>query len=240
MSGDRQLLHEQLATLVARYHDVRSAVDGEPGLAARVGTLQAFQAARLEATYADLRSQDRYGAAVQFFLSDLYGPTDLTARDEQVLRALGKLQRFMPQRALEAFARAMELHVLTLELDADTARRLPGAGAVDVNRYTAAYAAAGRVAVRARQIDLVLDVGRVLDAIVRHPEIGLAIRVARGPAHAAGYGALQDFVERGWRAFEHLGGADEFLETIARRERRLMGAALAGDAAAFAAATAGR
>ena len=122
MRTDREQLRACLAAIVERYHRVQAAAAAEPALAGRLRRLRKFQAERLACTYADLRAQPRYRKAVEFFLSDLYGPADLSARDEQVLRALDKLERFLPGGALEAFAGAMEVHVLTQELDADTAR----------------------------------------------------------------------------------------------------------------------
>lgn len=220
--SERDRLRAALAAIVARYHRIRAEADAEPGLAARVGAIQSFQSERLANTYRDLREAPRHRAAVEFFLSDLYGPADLTVRDEQVLRALGKLERFLPEGALEAFTRALEVHVLTLELDADTARQLPDASPVSAAGYARAYRAAGRTADRGRQIELVLEIGAILDRLVLHPGIGLAIRLARGPAHAAGYGALQEFIERGWSAFAAMEGAQQFLDTIATRERALM------------------
>jgi hypothetical protein len=49
------------------------------------------------------------------------------------------------------------------------------------------------------------------------------------PAHAAGFGALQDFLERGFAAFERRGGAERFLQAVRDRELALMQALLAGD-----------
>ncbi|MBP6513960.1 MAG: hypothetical protein KA224_02195 [Steroidobacteraceae bacterium] len=233
MRTDREQLRARLAAIVERYHRVQAAAAAEPALAGRLRRLRKFQAERLACTYADLRAQPRYRKAVEFFLSDLYGPADLSARDEQVLRALDKLERFLPGGALEAFAGAMEVHVLTQELDADTARALPRGDELDAAGYANAYRKAGRGADRARQIDLVMEIGAVLDRIVRHPEIGFAIRISGRPAHAAGYGDLHDFIQRGWKAFDDMAGAGEFLETVSRRERELMARALAGDASAF-------
>lgn len=190
--------------------------------------LAAFQARRLAGTYGDLARTPRYGPAVEFFLSDLYGPQDLTERDAQVLRALEKLKRFLPSGALLALARAFELHVLSIELDAATAAALPAGVPVDARAYAQAYRAAGRRDERERQISLIGDIGGLLDGLAHHPEVGLAIRLARGPAHAAGYGQLQDFLERGYQAFRKMDGAGEFLATIDRRERALMEELFAG------------
>jgi len=191
--------------------------------------LAAFQARRLAGTYEDLARAPRYRPAVEFFLSDLYGPQDMTERDAQVLRALDKLKRFLPSGALLALARAFELHVLSIELDAATAAALPAGTVVDAVAYADAYRAAGRHGDRDRQIALIGDIGGLLDGLAHHPEVGLAIRLARGPAHAAGYGQLQDFLERGYLAFRKMDGAGDFLATIDRRERALMDELFSGN-----------
>jgi hypothetical protein len=56
----------------------------------------------------------------------------------------------------------------------------------------------------------------------------VALAAARLPAHAAGVGVLQDFLERGLAAFQRMQGAQEFLATIRRRETLLLEALLSG------------
>ena len=51
----------------------------------------------------------------------------------------------------------------------------------------------------------------------------------RQPAHMAGLGALQDFLERGFAAFRGMRGAAEFLATVESRELELVNAIFAGD-----------
>jgi hypothetical protein len=207
---------------VSRYLSVRQRLERDPALHERMRNLAAFQARRLADTYRDLQGTPRHGPAVEFFLTDLYGPQDLTERDAQILRALDKLKRFLPPGALQALARAFELHVLSIELDAATAAALPGPDRIDAATYAGAYRAAGRRADRERQIALIGDIGSLLDGLAHRPEVGLAVRLARAPAHAAGYGQLQDFLERGFHAFRKMNGAAEFLAAIGQRERALM------------------
>lgn len=226
---DRDAARRQLDGLVERYLGVRRRLEEDAALADRMGALAGFQAGRLARTYADLQGTPRYGPAVAFFLADLYGPQDLRERDAQVLRALEKLKRFLPGTALQALARAFELHVLSMELDAATAAALPADRALDGGTYAAAYRAAGRPADRERQIELIGDIGTLLDGLAQRPEVGLAIRLARGPAHAAGFGQLQDFLERGFEAFRTMDGAEEFLAAIDARERALMDRLFSGD-----------
>jgi len=68
---------------------------------------------------------------------------------------------------------------------------------------------------------------------VKKPIIRGLVHLARRPAHAAGFGAMQEFLERGLDAFEGMKGADEFLETIRRREWRWMERLFAGVADPF-------
>lgn len=218
----RDAARTRLAALVERYRVARARLEADAALGDRVRALAAFQARRLAETYADLHRDSRHGAAIDFFLTDLYGPQDLSQRDRQVLAALDRLQRFLPAAALEALAGAFELHLLTLELDADTAAALAAAEPLGMKEYAGAYRAAGRAADRARQIALIGEIGQLLDGLARHPGIGLALRLSRAPARAAGYGELQDFLERGYEAFRGMQGAEEFLAAIDVRERELM------------------
>jgi len=55
-----------------------------------------------------------------------------------------------------------------------------------------------------RQVDLVLLIGADLSRLVRNFWIELALRAAHLPAHVAGFGVLQDFLERGFTAFRKL------------------------------------
>jgi hypothetical protein len=86
---------------------------------------------------------------------------------------------------------------------------------------------------RARQVDLIVEIGRGLDGVVRKPFIHAALVMMRTPARLAGLGVLHDFLERGFDAFHRMEGADEFLATIDRRERALFARIFAGDDAPF-------
>ena len=93
---------------------------------------------------------------------------------------------------------------------------------VTARRYAQAYRAVGRPDARLRQIQLTIDIGRRLSRIVTSHLIGFLLRAARAPAHAAGFGTLQGFLERGFDAFARIGDADRFLEAIQQREIQFM------------------
>ena len=83
-----------------------------------------------------------------------------------------------------------------------------------------AYREVGNPRLRRHQIELVLGVGWTLDASVRKHGVFKLLRASRFPARAAGLSELQGFLERGFGAFEALGGAGDFLEAIGHRERQ--------------------
>jgi hypothetical protein len=78
-------------------------------------------------------------------------------------------------------------------------------------------------------------VGRALDTLTRSPLLHRTLRLMRGPARAAGLGALQSFLEAGFDTFRAMHGADEFLRVVGERERALAALLFATDPARAAA-----
>jgi len=128
---------------------------------------------------------------------------------------------------LAILGRALALDALSEELDLAMAECMLEK-ALTAATYASLYRRVGRADERRRQIDLLIAVGTDLDRVVKRPWIGVALAAARLPAHAAGVGVLQDFLERGLAAFQRMQGAQEFLATIRRRETLLLEALLSG------------
>jgi hypothetical protein len=188
---------------------------------AALAAVKRYQAERLSATYADLASQPRYARATAFFLEDLYGEKDFSARDEEMLRIVPVMARVLPPSAVQTASLAIELEALTEALDQRLAARV-GEAPVTAATYAQAYRESSTVHERTRQIDLIEAVGQRLDALVRKPLVGTTLKVMRRPAQVAGLGSLQDFLERGFTAFRGMGSAREFLAALRARETALM------------------
>ncbi len=216
-----------LGRLLERNAALRNVFAATPEMYDRLGELQRWQSERLLRSHADLRASPRYRAAVEFFFNELYGGGDPRARDRDLQRVQRVMEKLLPTDALRALTLAIELEVLSQELDADLVRAL-APGPITAETYADAYRRAGRRPDRERQIALLDVIGRYLDDVVRKPIIRGLVRLARGPAHAAGFGALQEFLERGLDAFEAMHGAGEFLATLRERELRAMERVLAG------------
>ncbi len=207
---------------------VREDVAAGPDAPAKREALRTWQADRLARTHADLLESPRYAGTASFFLSDIYGPKDLSRHEKAVRRILPMMITVLPVAGLETVADAFELNALSESLDAAMLAEL-GDKVFTLTEadYAKAYRAVDRCADRERQIELIMHLGQSMDRLTAKPFLGTTLSMMRGPAAAAGLSGLQDFLERGYTAFRKMKGASEFLETIATRERALLAGWLA-------------
>ena len=222
-----QILHGLQAVAAERAARAADAL-----LAASCDAVKRYQHARFGVSYADLMAQPRYARAAEFFLTDLYGPADFSDRDDQFARIVPALVRLFPAHIVETVGELAELHALSERLDTAMARQRladgPASQAVGGAEYGRWWRAVGEPSARERQIALMVSVGQALDRYTRNLLLRQSLRLMRGPAAAAGLGALQGFLERGFDTFREMAGAQVFLDTIAARERQLAAALFAG------------
>ena len=215
-----------------RFHHVRSQqaryldeLDSSIELHAHLEQIQGWQRQRLAETYSDFLQDEHYGAACDFFLTELYtGLDDVRGRDEQLARVMPLMQRLLPKRALEALVQALETQLLSVSLDFDMARHSHARGIVHPMTHAAygeLYRATNRFEDRRRQIRMVLAVGDSLETVVARPGLGTLLKALRGPAHAAGLATLQGFLERGFGAFRGMPRPRRFLDAVQAREMRI-------------------
>jgi hypothetical protein len=198
----------------------------------RLEEVKAWQAARLEKTYADLAANPRYTKPTAFFLDDLYGTKDFSGRDEAMLRIHPIMVRTLPDAAVETAALAIEVDALSEDLDRRVAAALVP-GPITEASYARAYRQAGTREERVRQIELIDEVGRRLDVLVVKPMVYTTLKLMRTPAKMLGMEDLQVFLEHGFEAFRHMGGAEEFLATISGRENAILSRLFSGHPSPF-------
>ena len=229
---------DRLATQLARHqalHDPRR----EPRNALRrLPELRRWQAERLRRSFDHfLRDAGRRPAA-EFFLEDVYGDHDFTRRDADIARVLPMMRRLLPKKLLATVADAIELGVLTQELDLEMAQVLeasaPRRRKLDAALYAEAYRVVGGPVRRKRQVALIGRVGRGFGQALRMRGVAALLAFSRGPARLAGLGELQGFLERGYAAFESLGDAEAFVSEIERDEGEVSRKLFAGDPDPFA------
>lgn len=224
----------RLAADLASLRADHAAASRDPALGAALMRLRGWQARRLRATYADLARSPRYADAIVFFESDLYGPGDASRRDADLARIVPIATRMLPAGMLDVVADATELNACSSRLDRALAAALPAGPAFDVADYCRAYRAADDLAARRRQIELIGIVGRAIDHYGRKRSVRETLHLMRRPARVAGFGVLQDFLERGLASFAKMDGAEEFLATVDAREKAILEAIVGGDDAPFA------
>jgi hypothetical protein len=213
--------------LAAQVQTSLALVDRLPSTDPALEALQRWQRARLDATYADLASQDLYRDACVFFLDELYGGKNVSERDRQLERALPVMKRFLPDHLLFAVGEAMRLQWMSLDLDARLAARIEGP--LDQPEYARAYRRLDAWSEREEQIRLIGDLGALLVETVRKPMIRKLVHWMHRPAVAAGFGRLQEFLMEGLDAFAVMGkDGTYFVDTIVKREREALEAMRAG------------
>jgi len=222
---------DHLRQALAESHALASRLD-EPGFPlSQLELVQGFQRQRLAKTYQDLICQQRYGAAGDFFLAELYGGLHFRERDQEMERVLPVMVRMLREDMLLTLAEAFELQSLSLDLDMDMTEVLLEFGWNELNtkRYGEIYRACGRLIDREQQIELIRRLGLELNELVHHRLVMLLLRTLRGPARAAGFGLLQSFLENGLNAFRTMGDGTNFIKTIWKRESDIMDRLNAGD-----------
>ncbi len=227
----QETFRELLLNQLDRSAELRARMIEDADFSERRRLLRAWQAARLARTHQDLLESRRFHDAAQFFLNDLYGPSDLSRHIEDVRRIVPVMTSVLPDSGLAAVARTVELNVLSESLDGAMVETL-GEKAANITDavYGAAYRRVGRAKDRERQIDLIALLGEALDALTHKRFIGMALKMMRKPAELAGLGELQGFLERGYAAFGAMrGGAGEFVTIVVTRERAISEALFAAD-----------
>lgn len=218
---------------LGRVAELRAAVNGQPDLSAALTAVKQLQSRRFRRTYPDLLASPPHAGAARFFLEELYGPRDYTARDAQFARIAGSVASVFPEHVVHVAVRLAGLHALTEELDLGLAHAWLQLGDLgEARRYLFAWRQVGNRSARRSQLDEVIALGLSLGQLTRAPGLRLMLRMMRKPAGAAGLGALQEFLEVGFDTFGEMnrtsGALTSFLDCLEVRESSLMDALFDG------------
>lgn len=221
--------------MLARNHALAGRIDEAEFPGPSFELLQQWQRRRIARSFDDLNQQAGYRPAVEFFLSEIYGGLRFRERDQDMSKVMPAMTRFLPDPALLTMSEAFELQAISLEFDMDMAgfmatEKIDG---LDMPRYCEVYRACSDKQGRERQILLIRKLGYDLDKLVRKPLVNYLVRLLRGPAHAAGFGALQEFLESGLNSFRALPDPAYFIETIYDREWAAMERMFGGEEKPF-------
>lgn len=215
----------QLRHLLLAYHDFRQHKATHPLLAETVKVAD-WQAQRLKSTHHDLYGHPGYHTGLEFLLSDLYAPSAMTGRDDNIDRVFPKMVKWLPDHLLGTLAGLVELNLITQQLDLELAEQLGEAQIpadnLTVAQYCEAFRQSRRLPLRERQLELIEDVGLQLNKYVRNRTLGWLLSMAKTPADMAGLADLHGFMHRGYTAFRAMDDVDSLIERLVSREQRVM------------------
>jgi hypothetical protein len=220
----------RLYEMLARNHSLAGKIDSDDFPQALFECLQSWQQERIAQTFDDLIRQSAYRPAINFFLTELYGGLGFRKRDRDMSKVMPVMKRFLSDKVLFIMSEAFELQAVSLEFDIEMAGYMKQLNiqSLDMDRYCEVYRACSDKPGRERQIQLIRKIGYKLDGLVNKPLVNMLVRILRGPAHAAGFGKLQEFLESGLGSFRALDDVEYFIETIYEREWSSMQRLFAG------------
>ena len=183
--------------------------------------LQAFQSARLNHTYADLKSDPEYAEIGHFFFEMLYAPEDFSFRDASIKKLHRLLKGKVYKGMVMAVTQVIELHELTDMLDDRMVERMIATGVgenMKMDQYQEIYRSLDNYDQRIYQIKLSTKVTRAFHKLSKKWVVALSLRTVRSAAHLIGMGKIIDFVYEGYNGFRTIKKIDFFVETVAQRE----------------------
>jgi len=185
------------------------------------GTLQAFQSARLNDTYADLKSDSEYAKIGRFFFEKLYAPEDFSFRDTSIKKLHRLLKGKVYKGMITAVTQVIELHELSDMLDDRMVEQMMAFGIgedMDMDQYQEIYRSLDNYDQRIYQIKLSTEVTRAFHKLSRKWVVALSLKTVRTAAHLIGMGKIIDFVYEGYDGFRAIKNIDFFVETVEKRE----------------------
>jgi hypothetical protein len=226
---------EKLQQDLERFFSLRQHGD-DPRFRLRLQRLQSWQGQRLSRSHASLLAVPSNRAAIGFLLEEVYGGNDLLPVARDIRRAVNKAASLLPDRVMATSASVLEAAILTQELDEALADTLHDSldGALTEQLYIEAFRQLGRQKERQQQLHLIGEVGHHVDRYIRGRMLQTTFRMVRRPVHAAGFGNLYDFLQRGFSAMRELDSAGQLLNQLTETEAQILARLYAGHAQPFA------
>ncbi len=184
-------------------------------------SLQAFQSARLNDTYTDLKNDPEYAKIGSFFFEKLYAPEDFSFRDTSIKKLHRLLKGKVYEGMVTAVTQVIELHELSDMLDDRMVAQMMANGIgenIDMEQYQEIYRSLDNYDQRIYQIKLSTTVTRAFHKLSKKWIVALSLKTVRSAAHLIGMGKIIDFIYEGYDGFRVIKKIDFFVETIEQRE----------------------
>lgn len=214
---DRKLAARRFRQYIGRSNELHLEYLDDAHLCRNYECFANWQLEYLLPFFCDLYAQDGYSEAIDFTMSDLAG-IGISDRDRDLARAAPAITTLLPLGALVTIAAAAEMNARVLEINIAICRSLMVGNELPAEITEYDYCVACREASSLKKcvelVQLITGLGHTLGSLVDIPVIGITLRAMRAPAHAAGFGALQEFLQKGYRTFKKIPDIDHFLSEI--------------------------
>lgn len=184
-------------------------------------TLQAFQSARLNDTYTDLKTDPEYAKIGIFFFERLYAPEDFSFRDAGIKKLHRLLKGKVYRGMVTAVSQVIELHELSDMLDDSMVERMIASGVgenMQMDQYQEIYRSLDNYDQRIYQIKLSTQTARAFHKLSKKWVVALSLKTVRTAANLIGIGRIIDFIYEGYNGFRTIKNIDFFVETVEERE----------------------
>ncbi len=216
----RKAAAERFRARIHRSNELHASYLDDEALLAAYDRFTRWQLAYLLRSFDDMYRADGYREALDFVMNDLAG-VGIAGRDWDLERVAPVITTMLPTGALQALASATRMNVQVLELNLAVTKALMADGNLPAEITERAYWSAFRQSTSYDECQELMkhtmELGTRLKSLVGHALLGGLLRAMRGPAHAAGFGVLQDFLELGFTTFRNIPDIDFFLTELDRR-----------------------
>jgi len=222
--SNRKRAADRFRAAIARSNEIHAQYLGDTALYRAYDRFTHWQLGYLRPFFSDLLDAEGYAEAVDFIVSDLAG-VGVADRDREIERAAPVVVATLPLHPMETAAAAVELNASSLEINLGICRALRVDGklprVITERDYFVACRKVSSYEECMALVGLAVELGETLKTLVRIPFISLLLKTMRRPAHAAGFGALQEFLETGFNTFHAISDIDRFLKLLDERMDRV-------------------
>lgn len=198
----------------------------QPALAACLEAVQSWQRKRMEKTHLELFTQPNHHKIAAYFLDRLYGGDEfetLARQLERIIPKAKKIERIVPDTALETGNFGISLAVLAVALDEEVAKYLME-HKLDITDDNMAdtYRALNQQDKRKEQMELLTLLCYRIDKYVHSFMLKKAFDMSKGTAYKHNFHALYDFLAEGFNAMKPIKSMKAFVEPFCADEQTII------------------
>lgn len=215
--SDKNRLQNKLIQPLLAYTGCRQWQPSETAFRDQVHQVQQWQIARVTQTHKAILNDPVVAKAAHFLLIEAYQGQDLSQISNQIEKMVPYLVAWLPEQLMETIEQLLQLNLLTARLDEALAHEIfeiQSHNQLTEAIYTQAFLAVGGGQWRSQQLDMMSELSYLLEHHVKNAMLLRIFKWAKGPAYAANFKVLYDFLQSGLTAFKEVTSPSELINTV--------------------------